>query len=226
MVYTVAMDYTPWAKKNKKQLVEKIVGNFKAEPVDNPLAVFAAGIPGAGKTEFLDRLFANSPDFIRIDLDEIVKQFEGYTPENYYLYRGAANIILEEVFTYCRHHKLNFVLDGTFGHKQAIGNIEKALKRHVVVIFYVWQDPVLAWQLTKDREVVTKRAIERDGFIQSCLNVPNNLQTARKKFGDKISIIVIQKNQNHNFDVVRDPSEIDEILSKTYTKNRLGKLII
>ncbi len=220
------MDYTLWAKQNKKQLVEKIVGNFRAKSVDNPLAVFAAGIPGAGKTEFLDRLFANSLEFVRIDLDEIVKQFEGYSAENYYLYRGAANIILEEVFAYCRHHKLNFVLDGTFGHKQAITNIERALKRHAVVIFYVWQDPVVAWQLTKDREVVTKRAIERDGFIQSCINVPSNLQVARKTFGDKISVIVIKKNQKHEFAVVRKPAEIDAVLAKTYTTSSLEKLII
>lgn len=174
------MNYITWAKKNKTELVAKIVGNVTPTTSDMPVAVFAAGIPGAGKTEFLNRLFSGTTNIVRIDLDEIVKLFPDYAPEKYYDFRGAANIILDETVIYCRKHKLDFVLDGTFGSSKAIDNIKSALKRHMVIVFYVWKDPVLAWQHTQDRQLVEKRGIERTGFIESCFNVPMNIQQVKK----------------------------------------------
>ena len=80
--YNIFMYPKQWAKANKKALVAKIVGNVTPPDDGNkPVAVFAAGIPGAGKTEFLDRLLAGVPNIVRIDLDEIVRLFNGYKPE-------------------------------------------------------------------------------------------------------------------------------------------------
>lgn len=220
------MDVSKISTQEKRHLVAQVIDKFDAKPQDQPLAVFASGIPGAGKTEFLDRLFGNERNFVRIDLDEIVKLFPGYSASEYYKFRGVANIILDEVFRYCRHNKLSFVLDGTFGHKYAVENIEKSLQKHSVVVFYIWKDPVASWQLTKDREEVTKRAIERDGFIQACVTIPDNLKKVRKLFKDKVTFIALKKaKDNHNFEVIREPDEIDELLSKTYTKDELEKLI-
>ena len=221
------MDDIKITNQTKKNYVFDIIAKFSATPQEQPLAVFAAGIPGAGKTEFLDRLFANDKNFVRIDLDEIVKLFPNYSADNYYRFRGAATTILDEVFRYCRHNKLNFVLDGTFGHKHAIENIEKTLKTHRVVIFYVWKDAVASWQLTKDREEVTKRVIEREGFIEACINIPNNLKEARQIFGDSIVILVLKKNiDSYGFEVIREPKQIDELLSKIYTKGQLKRIIL
>jgi hypothetical protein len=37
---------------------------------------------------------------------------------------------------------------------------------------------------------------------------------------------VLKKDQdNHNFEVIREPDQIDEVLSKTYTKDELERLI-
>ena len=211
---------------DKKRLVANIIARSSAKPHAKPVAIFAAGIPGAGKTEFLDRLFENDKDFVRIDLDEIVKLFPGYSPAKYYQFRGQANIILDEVFRYCRKKGLNFVLDGTFGHKYAVENINKSLKDCSVVIFYVWKEPTASWQLTKDREVVTKRAIEKDGFIQACVNIPKNLRTVRKLYGDSVTFIALKKESDgHNFAIIRDIHEIDELLAQTYTKDKLEKVI-
>ena len=221
------MSTTKLTSADKRRLVQKIVGRYKAIPQDKPLAIFAAGIPGSGKTEFLDRLFKLELSFVRIDLDEIVKIIPGYTAATYYEFRGAATVILDELFRYCRKHRLNFVLDGTFGHKYAVDNIEKAVKHHEVTIFYIWKNPVSSWQLTKDREEVTKRAIKRTGFIEACINVPKNLQKVRKNFGDQITIIAIKKNDSdYSFEVIRDTKNIDELLLKNYTVVELEKDIL
>jgi shikimate kinase len=221
------MNYISWAKQNKKDLVLKIVGGAKPS-INNtaPIAVFAAGIPGAGKTEFLDRLLAGVTNIVRIDMDEIVKMFKGYSPEKYYEFRGAANIIVDEAVIYCRKHQLDFVLDGTFGGGRAVDNVRSALKRHRVTIFYVWKDPAIAWQHTKDRQLVTKRGVDRAGFIESCLNVPNNLREVREKFAKKVSIALIQKDlAGDTFKMTRDIHDIDDILGVSYTKEDLERIL-
>ena len=185
-----------------------------------------AGIPGAGKTEFLNRLFGDNTDAVRIDLDEIVKFFPDYSAERYYKYRAAAFIIVDECVVYCRQHSLNFILDGTFGFKRAVENIRSALKRHDVTIVYVWKEPVQAWQLTKDRELVQKRAINREGFIESCERVPSNLVKIRTTFGDKVSIVAFKKNKtNDNFQMTQNINIIDDLLNSRYTSKELENLI-
>lgn len=193
------MNYIKWAKQNKKSLVAKIVG--EAKPLSDkaqPIAVFAAGISGAGKTEFLDKLLEGIENIVRIDMDEVVKLFEDYSADRYYEFRGAANIIVDESVIYCRHNRLDFVLDGTFGSGRAVDNVKNALKRHRVTIFYIYKDPVVAWKHTKDRQLVTKRGVDKDGFIESCIKVPNNLREVRDKFGDKVSIMYPKTSRRIN----------------------------
>ena len=220
------MDYVAWARENKKDLTQKFIGQFDAKPSDHPMAVFTAGIPGAGKTEFLERLFSDDKNFVRMDLDEIVKLFPDYSPAKYHLYRGAANIVLEAIFDFCRHHKLNFIMDGTLSHKNAIENIKSSLKRHTVALFYIWQEPQKAWQLTKDRELLTKRGVNRDGFINACVRIPRNLKAIRKQFGESVAFIAIKKSDDHKYEIVRDTAEIDSLLAKTYTKRDLESAIL
>lgn len=221
------MNYTTWAKSNKKTLVSKVIGNVVAQSQTKPVAIFLAGIPGAGKTEFINRLLGNNPWVVKIDLDEIVKLFPNYNPKNYYKYRTAANIIVDECVIYCRKHSLNFVLDGTFGYGKAVDNIKSALKRHDVFIFYVWKDPVKAWQLTKDRELITNRAIDRDGFIRACDNVPDNLIKVQETFGNRVSIIALKKDGiDDDFQMTHNKQIIDDLLQKRYTKDELEQLIL
>ncbi len=220
------MNPIAWAKNNIGQLVAEVIGD--ATPTQNagPIAIFAAGIPGAGKTEFLDRLLSDISNIVRIDMDEIVKLFDGYTPEEYYKFRGAANIIVDETVIYCRKNKLDFILDGTFGSSRAVDNVRSALKRHTVVVFYVWKDPALAWQHTLDRQLVTKRGIDKDGFIEACNNVPINLKDIRDKFGDKISLYMIEKDlQDDSFKLTDSLDEIDKVLEVSYTKEQLERIL-
>lgn len=222
------MNPKQWAKANKKALVAKIIGD--ATPPDDsnkPVAVFAAGIPGAGKTEFLDRLLAEVPNIVRIDPDEIVRLFDGYKPEEYYKYREAADILVDEAVIYCRQKRLDFVLDGTFGSKYAIKNVESALKRHDVVIFYVWKDPLLAWQHTKDRELLTKRGILREGFLESCASVPKNLKYIHDNMGKRVTINLIKKDLGTDkFIFTNDSGEIDDVLGIKYNIKDLERSLL
>lgn len=221
------MNYITWVKKNKKILISKVIGNVSPPPSTKPVAIFLAGIPGAGKTEFIKRLLGDSRDLVRIDLDEIVKLLPKYDPKRYYKYRSAANIIVDECVIYCRKHSLNFVLDGTFGYGKAVDNIKSALKRHEVIIIYILKDPIQAWQLTKDRELITNRAIDRAGFILSCNNVPQNLIMVRDTFASQAPIIVIKKNKtNDNFQMTRDMRVIDDLLQKSYTNEESERQIL
>ena len=153
-----------------------------------PVALFMAGIPGAGKTEFITRFLYRRPKdmFIKIDLDTIVALIPGYTPEKYYNFRGPANIILEAALDNVIENKLNFALDGTFSHPKAISNINRSLKHgFFVVLFYIYQDPFIAWSITKDRELETKRGIDKNGFINSCLKTPENIKSVLRQYQNK-----------------------------------------
>jgi Ni2+-binding GTPase involved in maturation of urease and hydrogenase len=81
-----------WVKRNKKSLIAKIIGD--ARPSETPIAIITAGVPGAGKTEFLSHITPNISDMVVIDLDNIVANMKDYQPKNYYLYRQAANVVV------------------------------------------------------------------------------------------------------------------------------------
>lgn len=217
------------AKRHKKYFVQQIIGNVQPNTADeNPTAVFIAGIPGAGKTEFLDHLIGDLETVVRIDLDEIVKMFDGYTPERYYDYRGAANIIVDETMIHCRRNRIDFALDGTFASPRAVDNVRHALKRHTVMLFYVWKDPVLAWQHTKDRELIMKRGIDRDGFIAAHSRIPRNLNTVRHMIANNNKAIVsaiIKDLRDNTFTMTEDSVEIDKLLDLRYTEEELGRML-
>lgn len=121
----------------------------------------------------------------------------------------------------------DFILDGTFGSGRAIENVRSALKRHDVTVFYVWKEPSLAWRHTLDRQLVTKRGIDKDGFIEACLNVPKNLKAVRNEFGDKIMVSAIKKDmKSDDFQMTRNSAEIDKLLEINYTKKNLERTLL
>lgn len=222
------MDYVEWARRNKKVIAEKIIRETRgsAKPSGAPIALFMAGIPGAGKTEFLDRFIGVAPQdvFVRIDLDTIVTKIQGYSPEKYYDFRGAANPILERVLDKALKKGLNFALDGTFAHKNAVSNIGRALDHgFMVVLFYIYQDPKVAWEVTKAREKVTKRGVESEGFIHTCVEVPKNVQKALDTYAGRLSAVGVIKNDLNEYTFKRNITNIDEITPVMYTEDELRK---
>jgi predicted ABC-type ATPase len=208
-----------WVKANKKSLIDEIVGDTQSS--DTPTAIIMAGVPGAGKTEFLTHITPEIVDIVVIDLDTIVAQMPDYQPAEYYKYRKAANIVVSGVLDKALQNRLNFALDGTFSHEKGAENIARALKRdYEVSLFFVDQDPVLAWEITKARRNLTGRPIEYAGFTKACRSVVPNVQNAVKAFHDNPNffVSVIKKDGLKNFDYIDERKQVDKYLKLVYNK--------
>lgn len=74
------------AKSNKKDIAKELTDKTTFIPEANPVSVFMAGSPGAGKTEasksLIDRLSHGHPQVLRIDPDELRNRFEDYSGDN------------------------------------------------------------------------------------------------------------------------------------------------
>ena len=215
---------------NKREFVERIVAETGVEPDAEPAGIFMAGLPGAGKTELSRNIIIDSGvDFLRIDMDQIAEMLPGYKPENADEFRKPATQILSELFGYALKHNLNFVMDGTFGSKQAMLNIERSLNHGFgVKIIYAYQDPKLAWEFTLAREKVEHRAIKFDGFVEAYYKTIYNIKEVGREFGGKITIDIAFKNPDNKVgkwlrDV--DATKIDELLKIEYNKDKLIKYI-
>lgn len=175
-----------WTKdrNNQRTVINSHVG------IDTPrgkkVAFFMAGIPGAGKTEFvLGMRTRESPlkDFVIIEHDQLVEYIDAYKPEHYYNYRKAGSTLVTALFSHCLAHEFPFIFDGTLSHDNARRNIKKSLEHgYETTIIYIHQDIKSAWQLTKDRELVKKRAIERMGFMQTAQRINNTLRNIFDEF--------------------------------------------
>ena len=154
---------------SNKNNLKKVVERFFAE--QSKWAIFMAGIPGAGKTEFVKQL-KDEPyfeNFITIEHDKLVEYLPGYRPENYYRYRRAGNPVVGNIFKRCLECGHSFIMDGTLAHNAGLDNIKKTLKRgYSVLVVYIVLTADKAWEITRKREKVTKRGIERAGFVATC----------------------------------------------------------
>src|SRR3989344_6924175 len=79
-------------KKNQKELIAKFASPNIYHPVENPISLFMAGSPGAGKTEISKSFVKKFKDLpVRIDADDIRPLCPGYIGSNAHLFQKAAN---------------------------------------------------------------------------------------------------------------------------------------
>ncbi len=182
-------------KANQQKVINSCVGR---DPRAAKLAFFMAGIPGAGKTEFVEGLQGSlQRKHIVIEHDKLVEYIDGYKPEDYYNFRKAGSVLVTKLFKYCLEKGYSFIFDGTLSHDNGYKNIKKALDHgYSVVVIYIHQDIVSAWKLTQDRELVKKRSIERNGFIETCRKITISLQKIFTAFADNenFAFWVVKKN--------------------------------
>lgn len=219
-----------WVKEHKKVFAAKIIEESGAVSDGKPSAIFMAGLPGSGKTEFSKNLIETSDlKVVRMDMDEIAEQIDGYKPENADQFRGGASELLNRVFDETIRRKLDFIMDGTFGSPNAIKNVERALKHsYRIKIVYILQDPKLAWKFTLAREKVEHRAISLEGFVDSYFNTINNIRYIMNMGYEKLSVDLIVKNDSNKIDGWWENvnlNNIDSILNNCYNKESLRKYI-
>jgi predicted ABC-type ATPase len=203
-----------------------------------PIAFVMAGLPGAGKTEFLDSFSeeiaktARYNPFVRIDLDQIVTIYPDYTPKTYAKFRSQGNNVLARCIDVLRQGKYNMMIDGTFSGPSgsSVRNIEKLLNdKYVVILIYMHDKAESAWKYTQLREIETDRGIDKDGFIESCKNISVNLREAVKKFRDNpafsMSVIKQRELRDKNYEVLSSNDDIDNIIEQGYNIDKLKEML-
>lgn len=198
-----------------------------------------AGIPGSGKTEFVQSaLLKDFTDLVSIEHDKIVEYIKDYHPEDYYKYRTAGSTLVSLMLKECINNDFGFVFDGTLSHRKGISNIKRTLsKGYEVLVIYIIQDAKQAWSLTKDRRLTTKRAVDIDGFINTCAIINSNLGEvfARFKDNNNFSIWIFDKTNSdttgnansiiYNNGNIGTSEDIEKALRFSYNTTHNGSVI-
>lgn len=226
------------ARKFIKDNEELLISNFcnkKYYPSDNnPVSIFMAGAPGAGKTEFsknlidaFEKMFGPAK-IVRIDPDEIRRLFAEYKGDNSHLFQGACSLGVEKIHDFVLSNNQNFTLDGTLvNYNKAISNIKRSIEKgREVSIFFVYQDPLIAWEFTKKREEIEHRNIPKDSFIKAFIDSRKNVNEIKKYFKDKIHLNLIIKNYKNNTEQIEsDIDNVDRFINKLYNENELKTIL-
>jgi predicted ABC-type ATPase len=206
-------------KKEKRSLIKKFADLEKFLPDEKPFSFFMAGSPGAGKTEFSKRLIETMAPIciVRIDADEIREFIPQYNGKNSDIVQGAASIGVDNLNYYTLKHNQNSIMDGTFAnygaaHRNIINSLNK--KRQISV-FYIFQDPIIAWDFTRKREKLEGRYVPKDAFIDAFFKAKENVKLIKEEFGDKIKLNLVIKNKDNTIEKIK--YDIDCNID-TYTK--------
>jgi len=210
-----------YAKEHRQEFLEKVIKHVKIDT--NKVAVFMAGSPGSGKTEVATSVTELYNNLAVIDADSFRSEFPGYNGSNSSAFQRGAAWLVDHVLTYLLHNEYSFILDGTFAIDRATQNIDRAINRgYEVTIYYVYQDPYVAWDFTKVRELNEGRFVPKDRFINAYFKSRDNISTTKKQFGDKVELNIVFKDyQNKIEDVMIDVEDVELILPARYSRKEL-----
>ena len=226
----LAEEAVTYLKARKKEFLQRFASLDVHAPSDRPVTIFMAGSPGAGKTEVSKRLLKEFPGAVppvRFDLDEIRAWLPGYNGANADTFQKAGTIGVNKLYDFVLEKKLSAILDGTFGYADAMGNVRRSLDhgRHVE-IYYLYQDPCIAWNVTKQREAIEGRSVPRDVFIRTFFEAQENVRRAKGEFGDRIILnVMIRDFQTGSDDVRLGVDGLDGVSLVPYTAEDLTKLL-
>lgn len=189
-----------------------------------------AGTPGAGKTEFsLKLLGAFDKRVVRIDADEIRDMMRdiGYNGANAEHFQNAASKGVNILFDRALHKKYSALLDGTFAYGNWRENIERSLRKdRIVEIYYLYQDPLIAWEYVQLRQKNQGRAVPLDVFVNSYEQSMENVQKAKEVFGKNVTIYFAKNDYTKNVESVAvDVNDIAKLLPKTYNGEELKQIL-
>lgn len=219
-----------WVRNHRNQFVRKLISTSGATKSISPAAIFMAGLPGAGKTEFTKNWIGNSGlKVVRLDMDEIASQIDSYSPKKADKYRKAASALLNRAYDKVVNGKYDFIMDGTFGGGSAIQDIERAIDHgYRVKVIYIYQEPKLAWEYTIAREKIEHRAIQIDGFLDVYYRTLENLKRLDSLSFEDVAIdLVVKDLQNRIFKTYENISmkDIDRYVDIEYNKDSLRRKI-
>lgn len=227
----ISQEAKMFVKKEKKFLIDKLANLERYPSTEKPFSFFMAGCPGAGKTEFSKRLMEimEPIPIVRIDADEIRELIPQYNGQNSDLVHGAASIMVDNLNYYTLKHKQNSIMDGTFAiYAIARRNIVNCLKKNRSIgVFYIYQDPIIAWDFTRKREKLEGRHVPKEAFIEAFFKAKENVQRIKKEFGDRIKLNVVIKNEDNTIKKIEYNIgyNIDIHTKTTYNKESLNSTL-
>lgn len=227
----IAEDAKAFIKKEKHALINKFANLEKFPPSEKPFSFFMAGSPGAGKTEFSKRLIEimAPTNIVRIDADEIKEFIPQYTGKNSDIVQGAASIAVDKLNYYTLKHKQNSIMDGTFAnYPVARRNIINCLnKNRSISVFYLYQDPLIAWDFTKKREKLEGRYMPKEAFVDAFFKAKENVKLIKEEFDEKVELnLVIKNNKNKDEEIKSNiSSNIDDFVIVAYNKKSLSEML-
>ncbi len=229
-----------WVKNNSNILIDSIAGRY-LDYEEGRVSVFMAGAPGAGKTEFSrclirDMFGLDTTLIVRIDPDEIRIKIPMYVQGKAELFNRATTKGVEILVDHCFDRKLDksFLLDGTLSNCDiARKNIDRALERErKVMIYFVYKDPVIAWDFTQKREKIEGRNIPKESFVNQYFGSIETVNVLKQEYGNKIQIDLVQlSTQNSNPPLIADYkfnfniASVDGYIKTRYSKSQLIELL-
>ncbi len=190
-----------YAKANRTAIARRLADSKLFPGEADPVSVFMAGSPGAGKTEasiaLLEELAAEGgPRVLRIDPDELRAELPGYNGGNAWLFQRAVVPIVERIHDLALQQKQSFLLDGTLSnYAVAERNILRSLDRgRVVQILYVYQEPASAWKFVQARESLDGRQIRPETFVEQFFAARDVVERLKVKFGQEVKVDLLLKN--------------------------------
>jgi predicted ABC-type ATPase len=160
---------------------------------------------------------------MRIDADVFRSKFPGYDGSNSNDFQRGAARLVDITLDHVLKSGYSFILDGTFALERAQQNIERALKRgYDVTVYYIYQDPYIAWEFTRAREIVEGRFVPKERFINSYFKARENIIRAKEKFDKEIEVNIVFKDyQNNIYGIIKNEINIKSALPNEYTREEL-----
>jgi tRNA-binding EMAP/Myf-like protein len=236
----ISLDATKYIKKLTKDgyLYNEFANKKDFSPVPIPVTVFMAGSPGAGKTETSKQLIAELSKYVfqkkeiiypivRIDADEIRKLCPGYNGYNAHLFQRAVSLGVDKLIDYVNKKKYNALVDGTFATDKSISNIDIAIKKgREIYIYYIYQEPLKAWEFTLKREKLHSRKITKEAFVNAFIKARENVNNAKNLYKEKVNLNVIIKNYVNNIEkIYMNVQSIDNYVEFDYNEQTLSNII-
>ena len=212
--------YLDYAKRHRESFITELTNRIVPDRERD--AVFMAGSPGAGKTEVALGLAENYRNHMVIDADAFRVQFPDYDGSNSSLFQKASSWLVDQSFKYALEEGYSFILDATFAVLSAEKNIIRALKNdYRITLFYVYQDPKIAWKFTKEREAAEGRVVPKETFINAFFKSRENIEKVKARHPEVMLHIIIKDYQNNISEVHYDADNISLVLPQVYTRELL-----
>jgi len=219
-----------YARLNKSKIAKDIISKYESE--SNPVSVFMAGSPGAGKTEssiwLIKELSKKENCILRIDPDELRKYFAEYTGKNSGLFQGATSILAEKIHDLAIKENISFVFDTTFSKiNKAKLNIQRSLDhKKSVQIIYVYQDPIQAWNFVKARESKDGRHVPKESFIEEYFNARMVVNQIKKDFPNIKLYLLVKNIDGTTQEYKENVDNVDNYIKENYTSDTLRSMLL